>query len=178
MGEPDSPFWKTKSLSQMSREEWESLCDGCGRCCLVKLEDEDTDEVHYTMASCSYLDTKTCRCTDYPNRTQVVDDCLVLNPKTVSQLDWMPSTCAYRLIEEGRAHLLLDRDIPISCPVRLLHGMADSEVPFQVSLRLAERLVSEDVEVRLVKSGNHRFSSTENLEYLGEELAELTRKSR
>lgn len=102
MGEPDNPFWRTKSLSEMSRAEWESLCDGCGRCCLVKLEDEDTDEVHYTMASCAYLDTKSCRCTDYPNRTKNIPDCKELTPETLNEMTWLPPSCAYRKVAEGR----------------------------------------------------------------------------
>ncbi len=101
-GLSDAPFWKTKSLREMSRAEWESLCDGCGRCCLVKLEDEDTLEVHYTMASCAYLDVKTCRCSDYANRTTNIPDCKELTPDTLSQMDWLPPSCAYRKVAEGR----------------------------------------------------------------------------
>ena len=102
MGDSDIPFWKAKSLRQMSRAEWESLCDGCGRCCLVKLEDEDTEEVHYTMASCSYLDTKSCRCVDYPNRTTNIPDCKELTAETLGEMDWLPPSCAYRKVAEGR----------------------------------------------------------------------------
>ncbi len=102
MGEPDQPFWKAKSLDQMTRAEWESLCDGCGRCCLVKLEDEDTLEVHYTMASCHYLDVKTCRCSDYANRTTNIPDCRELTPETLGEINWLPPSCAYRKVAEGR----------------------------------------------------------------------------
>lgn len=86
----------------MSRGEWESLCDGCGKCCLVKLQDADTDEITYTDVACKLLDCATCQCSDYPNRRATVPDCVVLSPKVVSQLDWMPSTCAYRLLKEGK----------------------------------------------------------------------------
>jgi uncharacterized protein len=99
-----APFWKTKSLEQMSREEWESLCDGCGRCCLNKLEDEDTGRFLYTRTACKLLDLKTCQCTDYPNRAARVPDCVTLTPKIVGDLGWLPKTCAYRLLDEG--HML------------------------------------------------------------------------
>ena len=95
------PFWKTKSLDDMSREEWESLCDGCGRCCLNKLEDEDTGHFLYTRAACKLLDLKTCRCTDYPNRAKRVPDCVTLTPEVIDGLGWLPETCAYRLLDEG-----------------------------------------------------------------------------
>ena len=95
-------FWERKSLSQMTRAEWESLCDGCGKCCLVKLQDADTDEISYTDVACKLLDCDSCRCSDYPNRKTIVPDCVVLSVKLVSQLQWMPSTCAYRLLKEGK----------------------------------------------------------------------------
>ena len=98
-----APFWKTKTLSQMNREEWESLCDGCGRCCLNKLEDEDTGEFIYTRTACKLLDLKTCQCTDYPNRAARVPDCVTLTPKNVGELGWLPKTCAYRLLDEGKS---------------------------------------------------------------------------
>ncbi|MFN4141510.1 YcgN family cysteine cluster protein [Aestuariivirga sp.] len=96
------PFWKTKPLAAMTREEWESLCDGCGRCCLNKLEDEDTGRFLYTRAACRLLDLETCRCTDYTNRHARVPDCVALTPENVGSLGWLPSTCAYRLLEEGK----------------------------------------------------------------------------
>ena len=98
----DLPFWKTKSLAEMTREEWESLCDGCGRCCLNKLEDEDTGEFAYTRAACKLLDLKTCRCSDYANRQTKIPDCVALTPETVGSLGWLPKTCAYRLLDEGK----------------------------------------------------------------------------
>ena len=100
---PDhAPFWKTKPLGEMNRAEWESLCDGCGRCCLNKLEDEDTGEFHYTRTACKLLDLKTCQCTDYKNRATRVSDCVKLTPRNVKTLGWLPPTCAYRLIDEGK----------------------------------------------------------------------------
>lgn len=96
------PFWKTKPLSDMTLEEWESLCDGCGRCCLNKLEDEDTGQYLYTRAACKLLDLETCRCTDYPNRQAKVPDCVALTPQNVGSLGWLPATCAYRLLDEGK----------------------------------------------------------------------------
>lgn len=99
----DDRFWERKPLSAMTRAEWESLCDGCGKCCLVKLQDADTDEISYTDVACKLLDCDSCRCSDYPNRKQIVPDCVVLSVKLVSQLQWMPSTCAYRLLKEGKS---------------------------------------------------------------------------
>ncbi|WPZ32538.1 YcgN family cysteine cluster protein [Thalassobaculum sp. OXR-137] len=100
--ETDERFWERKPLSAMTPAEWESLCDGCGKCCLVKLQDADTDEISYTDVACKLLDCDSCRCSDYPNRKKIVPDCVVLSVKLVSQLKWMPSTCAYRLLNEGR----------------------------------------------------------------------------
>ena len=98
----ENDFWRQKSLQEMSQAEWESLCDGCGRCCLVKLEDEDSGEIHNTSLSCQLLNTATCRCRDYANRHSRVDDCIQLNPENVSVLKWLPRSCAYRTIHEGR----------------------------------------------------------------------------
>lgn len=98
----DTRFWETKSLAEMTRSEWESLCDGCGKCCLVKLQDPDTDEIAYTDVACRLLDCDSCRCSDYANRKAEVPDCVVLSVRLVDQLEWMPSTCAYRLLKEGK----------------------------------------------------------------------------
>jgi hypothetical protein len=97
----DQPFWKTKSLAEMSDGEWESLCDGCGRCCLVKLEDEDDGSIHFTDVGCRLLDGNTCRCRDYANRSARVDDCVRLTPQNLASLNWLPPTCAYRLLSNG-----------------------------------------------------------------------------
>ncbi len=98
-------FWQTKQLDEMSQNEWESLCDGCGLCCLHKLEDEDTDQVYYTKVACKLLDLDRCRCTNYPQRQDLVSDCLVLTAKDIEKFHWLPSTCAYRLIADGKALL-------------------------------------------------------------------------
>lgn len=96
------PFWKRKTLDQLTPEEWESLCDGCGKCCLVKLQDEDSGEIAYTRLHCRLFDPDTCRCADYENRKQHVPDCVFLTPENAATLAWMPRTCAYRLVAEGR----------------------------------------------------------------------------
>jgi uncharacterized protein len=95
------PFWKTKTLAQMTTREWESLCDGCGRCCLVKLE-EDTGRIYFTDVGCTLLDGEACRCRDYPNRSAKVHDCVRLSARNVPKLNWLPPTCAYRLVGEGK----------------------------------------------------------------------------
>jgi uncharacterized cysteine cluster protein YcgN (CxxCxxCC family) len=98
----DAPFWKTKSLEQMTDSEWESLCDGCGRCCLSKLEEEDTGEIFFTHVGCRLLDGTTCRCRDYDNRSAQVEDCVRLTPQNVREITWLPPTCGYRLVADGR----------------------------------------------------------------------------
>ncbi len=95
-------FWRNKKLSQLSQKEWESLCDGCAKCCLLKLEEEDTNKIYYTDVACRLLDSQKCRCTDYENRKSLVPDCVKLSPKNIKALKWMPKTCAYRLVAEGK----------------------------------------------------------------------------
>ncbi len=95
-------FWERKRLGELTLAEWESLCDGCARCCLAKLEDEDSGEVHFTAVACRLLDSHSCRCRDYPNRIEQVADCVALSPDSVATLGWLPATCAYRLVAEGR----------------------------------------------------------------------------
>jgi hypothetical protein len=102
MGELNRPFWEAKSLRQMDRAEWESLCDGCGKCCVHKLEDEDTGELVATNVACRLLDRRTGRCKDYRNRRAYVPECVRLTPEKVHELDWLPSTCAYLLLAEGK----------------------------------------------------------------------------
>ena len=96
------PFWRTKRLADMSPAEWESLCDGCGKCCLIKIEYEDTGEIDWTSIACRQLDPETCRCRNYPLRKILVEDCVTLFPDMVGTLSCLPATCAYRLIDEGR----------------------------------------------------------------------------
>lgn len=98
----NAPFWKTKSLAEMTEQEWEALCDGCGQCCLHKLMDEDSDEVYYTNVACSWLDNKTCACKDYTNRFSSGEECLKLTREQISEFNWLPPTCSYRLLKEGK----------------------------------------------------------------------------
>jgi len=94
-------FWSSKPLEALSDEEWEALCDGCGRCCLRKLEDVDSGHVHFTDVACRLLDAERCRCRNYAERTALVADCVRLARDRLEDLDWMPTTCAYRLRRDG-----------------------------------------------------------------------------
>lgn len=137
------PFWKNKDLSEMSRDEWESLCDGCGKCCLHKLEDEDSQQLHYTNVACYLLDLRSCRCSRYPERNRWVPDCVHLTPDNIDELYWMPSTCAYRLLAEGK-------DLPAWHP--LVSNSPDSVHNAGVSVRswaLLETQV-DDVEEHII----------------------------
>ena len=102
MGRPMKPFWETKRLDEMTAAEWESLCDGCGLCCLVRFEDEETLEVIPTRVHCKLFDPVSCRCSDYANRKAYVPDCIKLTPGAIEDLEWMPKSCAYRRLHEGR----------------------------------------------------------------------------
>ncbi len=104
------PFWKTKKLTELSPEEWESLCDGCAKCCLIKFEDEDTSVLYHTNLVCELLEIYHCRCTRYAERSLLVPTCLTLTPELASSLPWMPETCAYRLLAEGK-------DLPLWHPL-------------------------------------------------------------
>jgi uncharacterized cysteine cluster protein YcgN (CxxCxxCC family) len=97
-----TPFWKRKTLEQMTPAEWESLCDGCGRCCLNKLEEEDTGKLYFTDVACKLLDHGSCRCSSYKTRFKKVPDCVSLTPKEVRAIDWLPPTCAYDLLAKGK----------------------------------------------------------------------------
>ena len=120
-------YWETTPLKKMSTAEWEALCDGCGKCCLNKLEDEDTGEVALTCVACRLLDDETCRCGQYPIRHQFVPDCITLDAATIHQhMYWLPQTCAYRLIYEGR---------PLYDWHPLISGRADSVHEAGVSMR-------------------------------------------
>jgi len=98
---PTAPFWESKPLDELDAAEWEALCDGCGKCCLHKLEDVDTGELHFTNVACRMLDRDACRCADYPNRATHVPDCVRLTPTAVLEVDWLPGTCAYLLRARG-----------------------------------------------------------------------------
>lgn len=95
-------FWKNKTLEEMTSTEWESLCDGCGKCCLEKLQDSDTGEILYTNIACRLLNIDCARCSDYSNRQKLVDDCIKLTPKKVRTIKWLPATCSYRLVLEKK----------------------------------------------------------------------------
>lgn len=134
------PFWRVKRLGEMTAAEWESLCDGCGRCCLLKLQDEDTERVFYVDVSCRLLDQTSCRCSDYPNRAAQVPDCVRLTPEAVEEIGWLPVTCAYRLIQEGR-------DLPWWHP--LVSGRAETVHEAGVSVR--GRIYASETEVSLLE---------------------------
>ena len=102
MSELRERFWERYSLKELRRAEWEALCDGCGKCCLHKLEDEETGRIYRTNVACRLLDRETGRCGDYKNRRAFVPDCVQLRPELVRQLDWLPGTCAYRRVDEGK----------------------------------------------------------------------------
>lgn len=138
-------FWEEKHLDELSSAEWESLCDGCGKCCLVKLEDEDSGEVCYTDVSCHLLDLDTCRCKDYTHRKEKVSECITLSSKTLKDYQWLPSTCAYRLLAEGK---------PLAEWHPLIAGMQNSALVHGFSVQ--GRVVSEswvhpeDIEERII----------------------------
>ncbi len=120
------PFWRTKTLAQMSAGEWESLCDGCGLCCLIRFEDEDTGEIIPTRVACKLFDDGACRCSNYENRHDHVPDCIKLTPWNIESLQWMPGSCAYRRLHEGK-------DLPAWHP--LVTGDPDSTHKAGISVR-------------------------------------------
>lgn len=129
---PADSYWETKSLSDMSREEWESLCDGCGKCCLNKLINDD-DDLFFTDVACRLLNLKTCRCGNYAERKKHVSDCQVLTVQNIPEFRWLPSTCAYRLIAEGK---------PLADWHPLISG--DPESVHQAGISVRGRAFSED----------------------------------
>ena len=126
-------FWQNKRLGDLTPAEWEALCDGCGRCCLHKLEDEDTGELYFTNVACRLLDLESCRCRAYGRRAELVPDCLILSPSNRDLFTQLPSTCAYRLLAEGRS-------LPDWHP--LISGNPDSVHRAGISVR--DKVVSEE----------------------------------
>lgn len=102
MPEADTRFWEATPLNEMTLDQFESICDGCGRCCLHKLQDQDSGEIAYTDVACRLLDVTTCRCTDYAHRTERVSNCVSMRPDNLDALSFLPDTCAYRRLDEGR----------------------------------------------------------------------------
>ncbi|QEA39534.1 YcgN family cysteine cluster protein [Pistricoccus aurantiacus] len=95
-------FWERFALDELTQEEWEALCDGCGQCCLLKFEDEETGDIATLQLACELLDTRSCRCSDYPNRFATVPSCIQLTPAKVDRFRWLPESCAYRRVHEKR----------------------------------------------------------------------------
>jgi len=129
---PRKPFWETKTLEQMNVAEWESLCDGCGLCCLIRFEDEDTGDITPTRVSCKLFDADLCRCTDYAGRKKHVPDCIKLTPYNIDDMMWMPKSCAYRRLHEGK-------DLPDWHP--LITG--DLQSTHKAGISVARQTISE-----------------------------------
>ena len=125
-------FWEQKSLAELDPQEWESLCDGCAKCCLHKLEDEDSGEVFYTKVVCRYMDEQ-CRCSEYQQRNVLVPNCVWLKPENVAEFHWLPQTCAYRLVAEGK---------PLPDWHHLISG--DTNTVHEVGISIKGRALSED----------------------------------
>jgi len=135
----NKPFWEHKSLTDLNASEWEAVCDGCARCCLNKIEDEDSGALFYTNVACHLLNDQ-CRCGDYSNRTQRVPDCLQLTPTNVASITWLPTTCAYRRLNDGRGlatwHPLVSDDA---------HSVHDAGVSIQNKYILENHIHPDDL---------------------------------
>ena len=137
-------FWRTKTLGEMTVAEWESLCDGCGLCCLIRLEDEDTGDIVPTHVACRLFEARACRCADYSQRRRQVPDCIKLTPHNIDDLPWMPLSCAYRRINEGK-------DLPSWHP--LITGDPESVHAAGVSVR--DQTISEATLARPEDAADH-----------------------
>ncbi len=140
----EKPFWQTVKLADMTAAQWEAVCDGCAKCCLVKLQDEDSGEIVFTDIVCNLLDQQSCRCAHYEERTKLVPDCVKLSKDNLDKIDFMPPSCAYRLLHEGK-------DLPQWHP--LVSGRADSVVEAGMSVKgrvIAEMAFDGDSEDRVV----------------------------
>jgi len=146
MSRTEQPFWQRKKLTELTPEEWESLCDGCGRCCLKKLQDEGSGRVVYTDVACKLLDRNRCRCRRYTRRHELVPDCVALNASDDSTFDWLPTTCAYRKLAAGK---------PLEWWHPLVSGDRDTVHRAGISVRgrtLAERdVAADDLDTRIVR---------------------------
>lgn len=139
-------FWETKRLDEMTEPEWEAICDGCARCCLAKLEDEDDGTVYYTDVACKLLDLELCRCRDYANRTSAVPGCIALSPQALDDLWMMPPSCSYRRLAEGRGlpdwhHLLSGDAQTVHAQDWSIKAAAIAETALPESVDLEDRLV-------------------------------------
>lgn len=128
------PFWRRKRLDQMTPSEWESLCDGCGKCCLYRLEDQDTGELEQTNVACKLLNCATGQCSNYPKRKKIVPDCIQLTPAKVQKMNWLPATCGYRLVAQGK-------DLYWWHPLK----SGSSQTVHQAGISAAGRVISEKV---------------------------------
>ena len=140
----EKPFWQTVKLADMTAAQWEAVCDGCAKCCLVKLQDDDSGEIVFTDIVCNLLDQQSCRCAHYEERTKLVPDCVKLSKDNLDKIDFMPPSCAYRLLHEGK-------DLPQWHP--LVSGRADSVVEAGMSVKgrvIAEMAFDGDSEDRVV----------------------------
>jgi uncharacterized protein len=149
MSEQQEPFWRRKRLDEMTQAEWESLCDGCARCCLHKLQDVDTGEIFYTNVACRLLDFQSCQCTNYKARTELIHTCVQLTPELAGSLKWLPPTCAYRRLAEGKDlewwHPLVSGDKNIIHELGIsIRGYAISED--EIDMDHLEDYVTDDLE--------------------------------
>ena len=141
------PFWQTKSLHEMTDKEWESLCDGCGRCCIYILHNDETGDVFETDVACTLFDPKARRCTNYDKRFSIVSDCVKVTAKNAEELHWMPKTCAYRLLANG---------MPLENRHPLISGSRETVV--EAGIAVSPDLIPEDeidtklLEDRITKS--------------------------